>query len=100
MRAKTDGAAVPAIWRGHFLSLGTGPQRFDPLARLVEQAHAQGGAVFALDPHQRLLPALQGVLRELAGSEVFLESFMAYRAVVTAFHARRCAAVEPSGKTK
>jgi hypothetical protein len=64
--AGTQGSAVAAIWRGHFLSLGIGPQRFGPLAHLAQQAYMQGRAIFALDPQQHLLPALQDVLLDPA----------------------------------
>jgi hypothetical protein len=66
VRAGSAGNEAAAIWRGHFLSLGPGPQRLSPLARLAQQAYTQGRAIVALDPQQHLLPALQEVLLDPA----------------------------------
>ncbi len=48
----------PPIWTRHFLSLGTGPQRYGAVARLAEQALAQRTNVVVLDPAHTLIPRL------------------------------------------
>jgi hypothetical protein len=57
-----DGITPPPIWQGHFLSLGTGPQRYRPLEALAAQARALDAPLVALDPEHRLLPTMQTIL--------------------------------------
>ncbi len=48
----------PAVWRGHFLSIGRSDDRFAALRHLAQQALTWGAQIVAIDPTHTLVPHL------------------------------------------